>query len=196
MNYDDNFSSHKKLIVINDDYNQVIITIFLNNIINIYFNRNTTFNDLDFNNFINLCIRRYGIFNHIRRYLLDVTETRELHVIIDSHYTYNKLIPFIIYCLPMICSRENLKLTYLQLYYPIPKKINNISLYNTNNLIHIFFLLGRRDNKKDIFSYTTILNYLNKIEPEIESRREYLLELSKNIPFFIIQDNIIPFLIK
>ena len=181
---------------------KVRIKFYLNNIISNYFTEIVTFTDLDFNKLLNIFTSRFGIFNYIRininRNLLNFspieTNKRELYVKIDSKYTHNKFIPFIIYCLPILCSQENLKLTYLQLYYPIPKKINDISLYNTNNLIHIFFILGQRDNNKEIISYTTLSNYLEKIKHELRIKKKQLQELSKNIPSSIIKENIIPFI--
>jgi hypothetical protein len=83
---------------------------YLHNIINKYLKGKTVFNDTDFNELLNILTSPYGIFNNIKLNIdmncfgstIVYTHQRKLYVKIDSNYNKNKLIPFIIYSLPIL----------------------------------------------------------------------------------------------
>jgi hypothetical protein len=166
------------------DLKIVTIVFYLDNIINKYFKGKTEFNGTDFNELLNILTCPYGVFHNIKLNIdmncfgstLVNTQQRKIYVKIDSNYNKNKLIPFIIYALPILCSRENLKLELLQVYYPI-LKINNISLYNVNKLIHAIFIIGQKDDKNKTISYTTLLDFEKKQKLKILEKKKILKKL-------------------
>jgi hypothetical protein len=166
------------------DLKIVTIVFYLDNIINKYFKGKTEFNGTDFNELLNILTCPYGVFHNIKLNIdmncfgstLVHTHQRKLYVKIDSNYNKSKLIPFIIYSLPILCSRENLQLELLQVYYPIPQ-INNISLYNVNKLIHSIFTIGQEDDKNQTISYTTLLDFEKKEKLEILKKKKLFIKI-------------------
>jgi hypothetical protein len=176
------------------DDDKVIIVFYLYNIIKKYLEDKTQFNNLDFNKLLNEITNIYGIFHNIGLNITPIfTNTRKLYVKIDSNYTSNKLIPFIIYCLPILCSRQNLKLELLNIYHPI-LKFKDIVLYDINELYLNIFYIGYKDNKEETISYETYLKFEKKQKYKILKRKKFLEKIYKLIPFVIIQKNIIPFI--
>lgn len=181
------FSSKNKTnqdYYIYSDLKIITIVFYLHNIINKYLKGKTVFNDTDFNELLNILTSPYGIFNNIKLNIdmncfgspVEYTHQRKLYVKIDSNYNKSKLIPFIIYSLPILCSRENLQLELLQVYYPIPQ-INNISLYNVNKLIHSIFTIGQEDDKNQTISYTTLLDFEKKEKLEILKKKKLFIKI-------------------